>query len=323
MIPPAKSVAYVPPPRPPHEGQENLNRTKVVVTHLESPGEFHVRFHKEQETFQSMSVQLAQQMDSNAELVPPSELTAGLVCAVKADDDKWNRCRIVRLDGAKAKVSLLDVGKCLCVPVNAIYRLKELRGQMAPPLWYCRLWGVRPAGHLTNWSRTSADKMAESVKKAGSVYIQEYLNELEEDEDGSFREVRYVRFYYEYVLPGGPLECDQIVTGCVNDDLLDRGLALKKAMGVNVQPPMKTWLPSLLLAPQLDAIPRWIDSNGFLYVQHLKTSPFYHVAVISKLLNWHYASAIPPEPICCWEKDDPCVAKLPIFFLFFFLLIKF
>ena len=103
--------------------------------------------------------------------------------------------------------------------------------------------------------------------------------------------------------------CDQIVTGCVNDDLLDNGLALRKRMEVNVQPTVKCWRPSLILPPQLDAIPRWIDSEGFLYIQHLKSSPFCHVDVINKLINWYYTKT-PPEPdTICWEEHAPCVAR--------------
>ena len=303
-----RAQPYVPPPKPPHEGQENVKRKKVIVPHLESPGEFYVRFEQDQESFQSMSDLLTQQLDSKAELVPFSELSTGLVCAVKADD-KWSRCRIVRLDEAAAKVFLLDFGKCLSIPVNAIYQLAEIRGKIAPPLCYCRLWGVRPAGDSEKWSRTSADNMAESVKKASSVYIQEYFNEVEEDEDGSLREIRYVQFFHEYVLTGGPLECDQVVTGCVNDKLLDEGLALRKPMKVNVQPMVKRWLPSLILPPQLDAIPRWIDSEGFIYIQHLKSSPFCHVDVINKLLDWYYSNVSPEPDTICWEEHVPCVAR--------------
>ena len=295
-------------PRPKHEGQENLRRTKVIVTYLESPGEFYVRVDREQEMFQRMSKQLAQQLES-PEQVPSSELAPGLICAVQMEE-KWNRYRIVRLDQQEANILLLDVGKSLSVPLDTIYRLKKLRGQIPTPPWHCRLWGVRPAGHLTNWSRSSADLMADSVKKAGSVYIQEYLNVPEEEENGLFREVRYVRFYHEFVLPGGPLECNQIVTGCVNDELLDKGLALKKPMEVNVQPIVKRWPPSLILPPQLDAIPRWMDSDGFLYIQHLKSSPFCHVDVISKLLNFHYSTATTTTPPPTeWETFEPCVAR--------------
>ena len=108
---------------------------------------------------------------------------------------------------------------------------------------------------------------------------------------------------------GGMALCDQIVTGCVNDDLLDSGLALRKRMEVNVQPTVKCWRPSLILPPQLDAIPRWIDSEGFLYIQHLKSSPFCHVDVINKLINWYYTKT-PPEPdTICWEEHAPCVAR--------------
>ena len=288
--------------RPQHKGHENLRRTKVVVTFFESPGEFYVRLDREQETFRKMSEQLAQQLDS-PELVPSSELAADLICAVKVEE-KWNRCQIVRFNQQEAEISLLDVGKSISVPLDTIYRLKELRGQKATPPMYCRLWGVGPAGHLTDWSSGSAELMAGSVNKAVSVYIQEYLKLLEEEDgNGSFREVRYVRFYHEFVLPG----CDQILTGCVNDDLLDKGLALRKPMEVNIQPMVKRWLPSLSLPPQLDAIPRWIDSDGFLYIQHVKESPFYHLDVISKLLDWHFSTTTAPPPTD-WEQSEPCVA---------------
>ena len=45
---------------------------------------------------------------------------------------------------------------------------------MTTPPWLCKIWGVRPAGHLTKWSRGSADFMKELIEKASALYIQDY-----------------------------------------------------------------------------------------------------------------------------------------------------
>lgn len=93
---------------------------------------------------------------------------------------------------------------------------------------HCRLWGIRPAGHATKWSGSSFDKLKDAIKRSSGLFVQVYFIQEEEIEDsGIFSSVHYVRFYYEYIRPGGPMEFDQTLTCCLNDDLLKDGLALR------------------------------------------------------------------------------------------------
>jgi len=40
----------------------------------------------------------------------------------------------------------------------------------------------------------------------------------------------FIRFFYEFLKPGGALECDTYVTTCLNDELIEMGLALRLMM---------------------------------------------------------------------------------------------
>lgn len=173
----------------------------------------------------------------------------------------------------------------------------------------CRLWGVRPAGHMTKWSGSATDKMRKKIKKCSALFVQVYFVQEELDDTGLFQSVHYVRFYHEYIKPGGPLEFDQTLTGCLNDELLDRGLALRDPMLVTLQPSPKRWLPSVTLPPELEgARPIWMDDDGLLYF-HRPIGPTNHVRVINTLINWHYEKSTPtPADLAHWVKDEPCIA---------------
>lgn len=269
------------------------------------------------ESAQKTFLHLSQQLESHLTYdvatadnrLHSTELAAGLICAVRLE--QWNRCRIVRLNqDDTVVVRLLDFGRILTVSSNQLFRLDQPHWTAIPATaLHCRLWGVRPAGHVSSWSRSSSDKMADSVKLSSSLYIQMYLVEEEESQDGTFQSIHYVRFYYEYLKPGGPLEFDQILTECLNDRLLDSGLALRQQMAVTYQPTPKRWLPSLVLPPELEAIPVLIDNEGLLYIQR-QPGPFNHLELITRLLNWHYAKSSPTmKDSSHWEKDEPCVAR--------------
>ena len=175
----------------------------------------------------------------------------------------------------------------------------------------CRLWGVRPAGHITKWSGSATDKMKRAIKTSKALFIQKYYVQEEEIGDtGIFQPVHFVRFFYEYIKPGGPLEFDQTLTGCFNDQLLDgeMRLAFREKMLVTIQPTPLRWLPSVTLPPEMEkAMPIWIDEDGLIYI-HRPIGPTNHVAAINKLIGWHYEKSTPTATdLAHWVKDDPCV----------------
>ncbi|KAI9549848.1 hypothetical protein GHT06_004542 [Daphnia sinensis] len=296
------------------QGQENRHRTKIITTHLNSTGDFYVRVESAQKTYLNLVQQLDSHFSMSSELLeklePVDRMTLGQVCAVKLDG-QWNRCRVVgTVDDETTSVHLMDVGKT--VNATQLYRLEQPRWMATPVLaLHCRLWGIRPAGHATKWSGSSFDKMKEAIKMSSALFVQVYFTQEEEMEDsGTFASVHYVRFYYEYIQPGGPMEFDQTLTCCLNDQLLEQGLALRDPMPVTVQPSPKRWLPSVPLPPELEnAIPIWLDDEGFIYF-HRPHGPTNHVKVINKLLEWHYGKSTPTaNDLAHWIKDETCVVQ--------------
>lgn len=292
--------------------QENSHRVKIITSHLNSTGDFYARVESAQKTYLNLVQQLDSHFSMSSELLeqlkPGDGMTVGQVCAVKLDG-QWNRCRVVEIvDNKTASVHLMDVGKR--VNSSQLYRLEQPRLMATPVLaFHCRLWGIRPAGHATKWSGSSFDKMKEAIKISSALFVQVYFIQEEEIEDsGIFASVHYVRFYYEYIKPGGPMEFDQTLTSCFNDMLFEHGLALRDPMLVTVQPLPKRWLPSVSLPPELEnATPIWLDDEGFIYF-HRPRGPTNHVSVINKLLAWHYGKSTPnANDLTHWIKDEPCV----------------
>jgi hypothetical protein len=153
--------------------------------------------------------------------------------------------------------------------------------------------------------------MKKAIKKCSALFIQVYYVQEEEIGDtGIFQPVHYVRFYHEYIKAGGPLEFDQTLTGCLNDELIDDDpkLAFRDPMLVTVQPTPKRWLPSVILPPELErAILVWMDDDGLIYC-HRPSGPTNHVATINKLIKWHYEKSMPTAAdLAHWIKDEPCI----------------
>ena len=125
-----------------------------------------------------------------------------------------------------------------------------------------------------------------------------------------FQPVNFVRFYYEYVEPGGTLEFEQILTKCINDQLVDgeKRLAFREKMLVTIQPTPLRWLPSDTLPPEMEkAMAIWIDEDGLIYI-HRPIGLTNHVAAINKFLKWHYEKSEPTTTdMTHWVKDEPCV----------------
>ena len=296
-------------------GQENHYRTRVHMAHTESPGEFYVRLEVGQKTYVHLTKQLNDCYGSarRPDKLPANQLEPNVMCVVFLESaGSWNRCRIVKTATASSSpmvtVFLMDVGRTLTVEPDRLYQLDKPSWRALPVLASrCRLWGVGPAGHVTNWSRSSTERMLELFRQSTALFQQMYytIEEESEEDGGGIRPVHYVRLYMEYVQIGGPMENDKVLTCGINDELLERGLVLRKTMPVTVQPLPRRWLPSLPLPPETDADVVCVNDQGRVYV-HRTTAPGHHLELIGRLLNWHY-NKVEESLALHWEPDDPCV----------------
>ena len=128
---PVPLPVYIPPPPPIQEGQENHFRTKIIVSHLNSPGDFYLRLVENETIFNNMTSQLDLHFAKSSlllEQLKPAEVkTVGLVCATNADG-QWNRCLIVDIvDDKTVTVRLTDVGKMIKASCTQLFRLDSSR----------------------------------------------------------------------------------------------------------------------------------------------------------------------------------------------------
>jgi hypothetical protein len=130
---PSQLPVYLPPPPPIYEGQENHFRTKIIVSHLNSSGDFYVRINENEKIYDNMTRQLdllfakLSQLEQLYEQLNPAEVkTVGLVCATK-DDGHWNRCLIVDIivDDKTVTVSLMDVGRIIKASCTQLFRMNS------------------------------------------------------------------------------------------------------------------------------------------------------------------------------------------------------
>ena len=232
-------------------------------------------------------------------------MSAGLFCAAKLESGEWRRGQI--LDPVAVQLKLIDVGSIVTLPFSNLYKLEDQWSvsAMTAMAFCCSLWGLRPAGHLTDWSGSSTDTLKDLVT-GRNLYFQTYHAQ---------DEVYQVRLYYEYLELGGPLGFDQIKTDSVNDALMEAGLALKsppRSVPLTVQPIMRSewsWPICLTLPPELEAKVVWVSDDGRLYFHH-RSGPSHHLEEISRLLNWYYAGSKADDgELEHWIVGEPCIAR--------------
>jgi|688.fasta_scaffold236994_2 hypothetical protein len=122
--------------------------------------------------------------------------------------------------------------------------------------------------------------MQRAIKKSKALFIQKYYVQEEEIGDtGIFQPVHFVRFFYEYIKPGGPLKFDQTLTGCFNDQLLDgeMQLAFREKILVTIQPTPLRWLPALLF------LPKWNTQGTF---ELMRTVSFIFNDLSDQAITW-------------------------------------
>lgn len=137
---------------------------------------------------------------------------------------------------------------------------------------------------------------------------------LPDDSEG----VHWVRLYYEFRRAGGPLDCDVVVTECVNDALCELGLALRRSEPTSPHLRRRDWPSARPLPPAgavLDADVIWLDEAAELYL-HVGIETSVQLAKIGALLDGYFNRSVaqPCDRDAPWTIGEPCIAKYaPIF----------
>ena len=131
-------------------------------------------------------------------------------------------------------------------------------------------------------------KLKLKVKEAQSLYCQEYFRD-----EGNGSVIRHMRLYYEFVIPAEALTVDHVATRCINEELVNSGLALNKWVIAKVESNVLQWPISSIALFKFNELTRYIDSEGFLYVEHEKRSPYSHSKSIKRILHLNYSNSQP------------------------------
>ena len=108
--------------------ESNIFRTKIIITHLNSPGDFYVRNNEAEKILANMTCNLDQHFAKSSLLLKPEDVkNVGLVCAINADG-QWNRCLIVDvINEQTVTVYLTDVGKMIKASCTQLFQLDSSR----------------------------------------------------------------------------------------------------------------------------------------------------------------------------------------------------
>ena len=118
---------------------------------------------------------------------------------------------------------------------------------------------------------SSGNEIFEVKSEGSTITLLPGLEYFRDEENGCV--IRHIRLYYEFVIPAEALTIDQVATGCINEELVNKGLALKKWMIAKVESNVLQWPTSRIALFKFNALTRYIDSEGFLYLVHEKKQP--------------------------------------------------
>jgi len=92
-------------------------------------------------------------------------------------DENWERCRVESIEKDHMILILIDAGFKVKVSHQPIYQLdSRWIDNTDAKAKRCALWGLKPAGGMQIWSRTSIERMAEFMKKGAALFIETYSN---------------------------------------------------------------------------------------------------------------------------------------------------
>ena len=113
---------------------------------------------------------------------------------------------------------------CLISPLHLVECLYTIQKPLTQVLFVHFLQFV---GRFVRWSHNQMVGFGHRQDEKGHQDIKSPLHSkilrrkertyVEIGNTGIFQPVHFVRFFYEYIKPGGPLEFDQTLTGCFND----------------------------------------------------------------------------------------------------------
>lgn len=290
------------------QSQENHERERSYLTHFVSPGEFYVQDEQEQMMHKSVLFKLTHLYNSkDTEIKSIENVEYGQLYACKQEGRQlWERCKILK-PGSDSQnqfaVQLIDVGAVLTLSKEELCYIDTDLLEIPPLAKHCQLWGLRPAGHISQWSKSSIDHASEMFKSA-KAYIKVYHTETSQDYEST---IHYVRLFFEKVQLGGALECDQYITTCLNDDLFEKGLALRHSMTVSTHPSNR-WPCKREIPGEFAAVPISFEDDGFVYLH--ASGAHNQREAIAELLEWHYAKMNSEEEESnLWKKNAPCIIK--------------
>ena len=305
-------------------GAKNHSMSRVFVAHVESPGEFYVRLESDQQTYVDMTQRLTARYGSagqqELDLLRVFLLKPNIICVVYLEEEEsWNRCRIIQTPADPSSlvtVFLMDVGRTLSVELDRLFQLDQSQWIETPSLaWHCRLWGVRPTDHVTDWSCLSTELMLKLINQSTELFQQVYyiVQEEESNADGSFQTVHYVRLYSDCVCFDSSLNNNDLLMCSINDELLKSELVMRQTMLVTCQPSSMRWLSSAPLPPLSTADVIYVNDHGQIYMRRMEEAS-HHLKAIERLLNWHYNNMITDgggryRLPCHWKQNDPCVFR--------------
>lgn len=130
---------------------------QVVISWVETPGEFYVQLAENMSVLESLTDSLQEFYESTRATAAANVQPGSMVVAKFSEDEAWYRSVVKSISDHTSEVEFVDFGNCDKVPTNCLKQLEKQFSRIPAQAVRCSLSGVRPLSQGNTWSGDAKD----------------------------------------------------------------------------------------------------------------------------------------------------------------------
>ncbi|CAF4821811.1 unnamed protein product [Pieris macdunnoughi] len=192
-------------------------RLEVKILNFTSPSHIYVSLVQQQTALNELFDNIQKYYTKKTNLKPKQNWNIGDRCCNLSNSSKtWRRAAILEIIDNNVKVFYCDFACVEIVPLNGLRELPEKFASIGDGAILCHLFGIMPAGQ--EWPSVTKEYLGELLEAYSRIFI---------TKTGKFKgKSMPVELWVYHTTPGGALDPDISEWRCLNNKIVDQGLAI-------------------------------------------------------------------------------------------------
>lgn len=191
-------------------------RLEVKILNCKSPSQIYVSLVQQQAAFDELYDEI-QNYYKKTDLEPKNNWKVGdRCCSLASSSKRWRRVAILEIVDTNAKVFYCDFACVEIVPLTGLREVPEKFSSIGDGAIQCHLFGIMPAGQ--EWPSVTKEYLCELLDAYSRIFI---------TKTGKFiGKSMPVQLWVYHTIPGGALDPDISEWRCLNNRIVEQGLAI-------------------------------------------------------------------------------------------------